>query len=129
MRFSQGVQQSLLHQPSKWCYLFCWCTYCSVSALLPGGAAVSAAPTKQMMLSILWVHLLLGWCTSCSGKRQSRAETSAPPEIATTYNCAYLTTRLVRRSSAKRSCATRCRSAAVSASIRSQSAVTSFFHP
>ena len=22
---------------------------------------------------------LLGWCTSCSGKRQSRAETSAPP--------------------------------------------------
>ena len=21
----------------------------------------------------------LGWCTSCSGKRQSRAETSAPP--------------------------------------------------
>ena len=26
------------------------------------------------------VQLLLGWCTSCSGKRQSRAETSAPPE-------------------------------------------------
>ena len=25
------------------------------------------------------VHFLLGWCTSCSGKRQSRAETSAPP--------------------------------------------------
>ena len=25
---------------------------------------------------------MLGWCTSCSGKRQSRAETSAPPEIA-----------------------------------------------
>ena len=23
---------------------------------------------------------LLCWCTSCSGKRQSRAETSAPPE-------------------------------------------------
>ena len=23
---------------------------------------------------------LLGWCTYCSGKRQSRAETSAPPE-------------------------------------------------
>ena len=23
---------------------------------------------------------LLGWCTSCSGKRQSRAETSAPPK-------------------------------------------------
>ena len=27
------------------------------------------------------VHLLLCWCTSCSGKRQSRAETSAPPEV------------------------------------------------
>ena len=25
--------------------------------------------------------LLLCWCTSCSGKRQSRAETSAPPEV------------------------------------------------
>ena len=25
------------------------------------------------------VYFLLGWCTSCSGKRQSRAETSAPP--------------------------------------------------
>ena len=25
------------------------------------------------------VHFLPGWCTSCSGKRQSRAETSAPP--------------------------------------------------
>ena len=24
------------------------------------------------------IHVL-GWCTSCSGKRQSRAETSAPP--------------------------------------------------
>ena len=22
----------------------------------------------------------IGWCTSCSGKRQSRAETSAPPK-------------------------------------------------
>ena len=31
----------------------------------------------------LWEdHCLLGWCTSCSGKRQSRAETSAPPKIA-----------------------------------------------
>ena len=29
------------------------------------------------------VHFLLGWCTSCSGKRQSRAETSAPPKCAT----------------------------------------------
>ena len=27
------------------------------------------------------VRLLLGWCTSCSGKRQSRAETSAPPGL------------------------------------------------
>ena len=24
--------------------------------------------------------LLVLWCTSCSGKRQSRAETSAPPK-------------------------------------------------
>ena len=30
----------------------------------------------------LWEdHCLLCWCTSCSGKRQSRAETSAPPEV------------------------------------------------
>ena len=29
------------------------------------------------------VQLLLGWCTSCSGKRQSRAETSAPPKCDT----------------------------------------------
>ena len=41
--------------------------------LFLGGAAVSAAPTE------LLVQFLLGWCTSCSGKRQSRAETSAPP--------------------------------------------------
>ena len=34
-----------------------------------------SAPTKQM------IAMLLGWCTSCSGKRQSRAETSAPPFI------------------------------------------------
>ena len=27
------------------------------------------------------ISILLGWCTSCSGKRQSRAETSAPPEV------------------------------------------------
>ena len=27
------------------------------------------------------ISILLGWCTSCSGKRQSRAETSAPPKI------------------------------------------------
>ena len=25
------------------------------------------------------IGALLGWCTSCSGKRQSRSETSAPP--------------------------------------------------
>ena len=37
-----------------------------------------------MVLSIRLVHFLFGWCTSCSGKRQSRAETSAPPEIALT---------------------------------------------
>ena len=31
----------------------------------------------------LWEdHCLLGWCTSCSGKRQIRAETSAPHKIA-----------------------------------------------
>ena len=29
--------------------------------------------------SLLCWCLLLCWCTSCSGKRQSRAETSAPP--------------------------------------------------
>jgi len=27
------------------------------------------------------IYILLRWCTSCSGKRQSRAETSAPPEV------------------------------------------------
>ena len=27
------------------------------------------------------IYLLLRWCTSCSGKRQSRAETSAPSEV------------------------------------------------
>ena len=27
------------------------------------------------------IGALLGWCTSCSGKRQSRAETSAPPGV------------------------------------------------
>ena len=27
------------------------------------------------------ISILLGWCTSCSGKRQSRAETSAPSEV------------------------------------------------
>ena len=34
--------------------------------------------TNRAML----IYLLLRWCTSCSGKRQSRAETSAPPKIA-----------------------------------------------
>ena len=60
---------------------------------LQGGALVSSAPTEQEVhqpkissfcvdLCNLWEnHCLLGWCTSCSGKRQSRAETSAPPEI------------------------------------------------
>ena len=38
---------------------------------LSGGALVSSAPINN--------RLLIGWCTSCSGKRQSRAETSAPP--------------------------------------------------
>ena len=79
-----------------------WCTSCSVGAL-----ETSAPPwrhpnhlcrsvksvgeyTQQEVLWVLWiqwenidfarlVHFLLGWCTSCSGKRQSRAETSAPP--------------------------------------------------
>ena len=46
---------------------------------------------SKRLLCVLWilwedaiaawlVHFLLCWCTSCSGKRQSRAETSAPPE-------------------------------------------------
>ena len=28
------------------------------------------------------LHRLFGWCSSCSGKRQSRAETAAPPGLA-----------------------------------------------
>ena len=39
--------------------------------------AVTALPGRG---NKVLVHFLLGWCTSCSGKRQSRAETSAPPE-------------------------------------------------
>ena len=41
-----------------------WCTVCLVGA-----------PFAWM------VQRYLGWCTSCSGKRQSRAETSAPPKM------------------------------------------------
>ena len=36
------------------------------------------------------VRLLLGWCTSCSGKRQSRAETSAHPWKCTTWKAAWV---------------------------------------
>jgi|GEM_PF-5735428 len=39
--------------------------------------AVTALPGRG---NKVLVHSLPGWCTSCSGKRQSRAETSAPPE-------------------------------------------------
>ena len=54
-------------------------------------ARARSAPTKQTVVlpqisqiyteaaNFRLVHFLLGWCTSCSGKRQSRAETSAPP--------------------------------------------------
>ena len=36
---------------------------------------------RNIDVTLAWlVQFLLGWCTSCSGKRQSRAETSAPPE-------------------------------------------------
>ena len=51
-------------------------------AVTKGGAVVSTAPTKLTIHSVQLVQFLLGWCTSCSGKRQSRAETSAPPEYA-----------------------------------------------
>ena len=70
--------------------------------LISGGALVSSAPTEQTVVlpqisqiytdglgakdpptdcrcNFRLVYFLLGWCTSCSGKRQSRAETSAPP--------------------------------------------------
>ena len=45
--------------------------------LSPGGAVVSTAPTKRQVHPN-WCNLLC-WCSSCSGKRQSRAETTAPP--------------------------------------------------
>ncbi len=45
------------------------------------------ARLEQFLLG--WCYFLLGWCTSClvgvtscSGKRQSREETSAPPKSA-----------------------------------------------
>ena len=37
-------------------------------------------PNKRALNIAQLVQFLLGWCTSCSGKQQSRAETSAPPE-------------------------------------------------
>lgn len=30
---------------------------------------------------VLWEDTLLGWCSSCSGKRQNRAEIAAPPPL------------------------------------------------
>ena len=55
---------------------FCeFCVFCGRMLLLMG-LAEGAALARL-------VHFLLGWCTSCSGKRQSRAETSAPPKCAT----------------------------------------------
>ena len=43
----------------------------------PGGAAVSAAPTKQTGTFARLMHLLLGWCTYYS---VGALETSAPPK-------------------------------------------------
>ena len=57
---------------SKFCE---FCVFC-VRMLLRRGLAEGAVLARL-------VQLLLGWCTSCSGKRQSRAETSAPPKCAT----------------------------------------------
>ena len=55
---------------------FCeFCVFCGRMLLLMG--LVEGAALARL------VHFLLGWCTSCSGKRQSRAETSAPPKCAT----------------------------------------------
>ena len=48
-------------------------------------AAFKGVHLSQVHQPVLLVHFLLCWCTSCSGKRQSRAETSAPPER--TYLC------------------------------------------
>ena len=55
---------------------FCeFCVFCGRMLLLMGLAEGAALARLA--------HFLLGWCTSCSGKRQSRAETSAPPKCAT----------------------------------------------
>ena len=48
-------------------------------------AAFKGVHLSQVHQPALLLHILLCWCTSCSGKRQSRAETSAPPER--TYLC------------------------------------------
>ena len=68
---------------------------CTSRGALQGGALVSSAPISSIYAPISSIYasisaywytnlcsvgaLLLCWCTSCSGKRQSRAETSAPP--------------------------------------------------
>ena len=41
----------------------------------------AACQSKKCTNVARGISTLLGWCTSCSGKRQSRAETSAPPEV------------------------------------------------
>ena len=60
----QGVQLSQLHQQSRR-------HSCARLVHFLVGALETSAPLKL-------VHCLLGRCTPCSGKRQSRAETSAP---------------------------------------------------
>ena len=49
---------------------------------LQGGALVSSAPTEQEVHQPSNRCLLFCWCSSCSGKRQSRAETATPPGLA-----------------------------------------------
>ena len=51
------------------------------------GCALSHRTHRSLLLwedaVAAWlVQFLVGWCSSCSGKRQSRAETSAPPGTA-----------------------------------------------
>ena len=46
---------------------------------LPEGSVCSAYSVGNLYTALL---VQLCWCTSCSGKRQSRAETSAPPKSA-----------------------------------------------
>ena len=41
----------------------------------------AACQSKKCTNRAMLIYLLLRWCTSCSGKRQSRAETSAPSEV------------------------------------------------